>query len=371
MVDAVLRAEADEAVLSRASALGWSARGDVAVVLGAAPAQRTETDVFDEVRRVARAAGMDALCATQGERLVVRARRRRGRRARPPRRGRAVRRGSGRRRPGRPTASSRGPPLGPGRARRRTAPRPAGRTRRGRCAATSCCPSGRWPVTGTPAATSSTTSTSRSLRARGTLIETLAAYFDRGGSLEGAAGRCSCTPTPSATGCGRCASSPASPRRCPRRVHAADRRWCWAASPVGRRSLFVETLQRPRARFRPRRRRRTPPGRRQSGSRARHRRARPGRPDPRLPRPRGSRTRRSPPASTWLATVADLDLVHYGTEADADDHPRHRDRPAAARRDRAGRRARAVPAPGRRVRPRSARSPATASASSPPPPAPG
>lgn len=71
VVDAVLRAETDETVLSRASALGWSARGEVAVVLGSAPARRTETDVFDEVRRVARAAGMEALCATQGERLVV------------------------------------------------------------------------------------------------------------------------------------------------------------------------------------------------------------------------------------------------------------------------------------------------------------
>ncbi|QZY30801.1 helix-turn-helix domain-containing protein [Nocardioides coralli] len=71
VVDSVLRGEADEAVMSRASALGWSAHGDVAVVLGRAPARRTETDVFAEVRRVARAAGMDALCATQGERLVV------------------------------------------------------------------------------------------------------------------------------------------------------------------------------------------------------------------------------------------------------------------------------------------------------------
>lgn len=71
VVDSVLRGEADEAVMSRASALGWSARGGVAVVLGKAPARRTETDVFGEVRRVARAAGMDALCATQGERLVV------------------------------------------------------------------------------------------------------------------------------------------------------------------------------------------------------------------------------------------------------------------------------------------------------------
>lgn len=71
VVDAVLRSEADETVLSRASALGWGARGDVAVVLGAVPAQRAETDVFEEVRRLAQAAGMDALCATQGERLVV------------------------------------------------------------------------------------------------------------------------------------------------------------------------------------------------------------------------------------------------------------------------------------------------------------
>ncbi|GAA1479036.1 fatty acid biosynthesis transcriptional regulator FasR [Nocardioides aestuarii] len=71
VVDSVLRGEADEAVMSRASALGWSDRGEVAVVLGRVPARRTETDVFAEVRRSARAAGMDALCATQGERLVV------------------------------------------------------------------------------------------------------------------------------------------------------------------------------------------------------------------------------------------------------------------------------------------------------------
>ncbi len=71
VVDSVLRAEADETTRSRASALGWSARGDVAVVLGRVPAQRTETDVFAEARRLARAAGMDALCAAQGERLVV------------------------------------------------------------------------------------------------------------------------------------------------------------------------------------------------------------------------------------------------------------------------------------------------------------
>lgn len=71
VVDAVVRAEADETVLSRASALGWGAHGDVAVVLGAVPPHRAELDVFDSVRRSARAGDMDALCATQGDRLVV------------------------------------------------------------------------------------------------------------------------------------------------------------------------------------------------------------------------------------------------------------------------------------------------------------
>ncbi|GAA4729780.1 fatty acid biosynthesis transcriptional regulator FasR [Nocardioides endophyticus] len=71
VVDAVLRSDADEALLSRASALGWVGRGDVAVVLGSASAQRRESESFEEVRRAARAGGMDALCAVQGDRLVV------------------------------------------------------------------------------------------------------------------------------------------------------------------------------------------------------------------------------------------------------------------------------------------------------------
>ena len=70
LVDAVLRAETDDTVLSRASALGWSARG-VTVILGALPAERTETEVFDDVRRHARAKGLEALCAVQGDLLVV------------------------------------------------------------------------------------------------------------------------------------------------------------------------------------------------------------------------------------------------------------------------------------------------------------
>jgi hypothetical protein len=71
VVDAVLRSDPDEALLSRASALGWAGRGEVAVVLGGASSQRRESESFEEVRRTARAAGMDALCAVQGDRLVV------------------------------------------------------------------------------------------------------------------------------------------------------------------------------------------------------------------------------------------------------------------------------------------------------------
>ena len=65
------------------------------------------------------------------------------------------------------------PRLGPGRARRPTGPPPAGPRRPARCAATTCCPSGRWPATATPAGSWSTRSTCRCCDARGTLLETL------------------------------------------------------------------------------------------------------------------------------------------------------------------------------------------------------
>jgi len=71
VVDSVLRSETDETVLSRASALGWEGRGRVAVVLGVVPPERLASDIFEDVRRSARSAGMDALCATQGDRLVA------------------------------------------------------------------------------------------------------------------------------------------------------------------------------------------------------------------------------------------------------------------------------------------------------------
>ncbi|UDY24870.1 PucR family transcriptional regulator [Nocardioides sp. Kera G14] len=69
VVDAVLRGETDEAVLSRAGALGWAGAGALSVVVGNAP--EGGTDLFDEVRRLVRTAGLDALCALHGDLLVV------------------------------------------------------------------------------------------------------------------------------------------------------------------------------------------------------------------------------------------------------------------------------------------------------------
>ena len=70
VVDAIFRAEPDQAVLSRASALGWhDPEGSVAVVLGDLP-RVGSSDHFDEVRRQARA-GHPALCGGYGDRLVV------------------------------------------------------------------------------------------------------------------------------------------------------------------------------------------------------------------------------------------------------------------------------------------------------------
>ncbi len=74
VVDAVLRGEADEAVRSRASAVGWRGGADVAVVVGCAPADATgpgEHGVVEQVRRTARQAGLDSLASVHGDRLVV------------------------------------------------------------------------------------------------------------------------------------------------------------------------------------------------------------------------------------------------------------------------------------------------------------
>ena len=70
VVDAVLRGETDETVLSRASTLGWRSSGGVVVVVGPAPENEAGPAV-ESVRHTAAIAGLDMLGAVQGDRLVV------------------------------------------------------------------------------------------------------------------------------------------------------------------------------------------------------------------------------------------------------------------------------------------------------------
>ncbi len=70
VVDALLRGEADDALRSRAAALGWGNHDPVVVVVGSAPDAEPES-VVDELRRVARAAHLDVLAGVQGDRLVA------------------------------------------------------------------------------------------------------------------------------------------------------------------------------------------------------------------------------------------------------------------------------------------------------------
>jgi len=70
VVDAVLRGETDETVLSRASTLGWRSSGGVVVVVGPAP-ESEATQAVESVRRTATSAGLDMLGAVQGDRMVV------------------------------------------------------------------------------------------------------------------------------------------------------------------------------------------------------------------------------------------------------------------------------------------------------------
>ena len=70
VVDAVLRGETDETVLSRASTLGWRSSAEVVVVVGGAP----EVDAgaaLEAVRHTAAIAGLDMLGAVQSDRMVV------------------------------------------------------------------------------------------------------------------------------------------------------------------------------------------------------------------------------------------------------------------------------------------------------------
>lgn len=70
VVDALLRGEADEAVRSRAAALGWGTPDSVVVVAGLAPDAEPDL-VVDGLRRAARHAGYEVLTGVHGDRLVA------------------------------------------------------------------------------------------------------------------------------------------------------------------------------------------------------------------------------------------------------------------------------------------------------------
>jgi hypothetical protein len=72
VVDSVIGGDPDETVRSRASALGWGDAGNVAVLVGRSPQSPEDGQgIVDEIRASARAAGLDALGALHGDRLVV------------------------------------------------------------------------------------------------------------------------------------------------------------------------------------------------------------------------------------------------------------------------------------------------------------
>ncbi|MGI8767674.1 MAG: PucR family transcriptional regulator [Propionibacteriaceae bacterium] len=70
VVDAVLRGETDETVLSRASTLGWRSTAAVVVVVGPAP-ESDGQHVVEDVRRIAARSRLDTLGSVQGDRLVI------------------------------------------------------------------------------------------------------------------------------------------------------------------------------------------------------------------------------------------------------------------------------------------------------------
>ncbi|HSU36583.1 MAG TPA: helix-turn-helix domain-containing protein [Propionibacteriaceae bacterium] len=70
VVDAVLRGETDETVLSRASTLGWHSTATVVVVVGPAP-ELDPALALESIRHSAAIAGSDMLGALQGDRMIV------------------------------------------------------------------------------------------------------------------------------------------------------------------------------------------------------------------------------------------------------------------------------------------------------------
>jgi hypothetical protein len=70
VIDALLRGDPDDGLMSRAAALGWAHREKVAVLAGRPPPAEPEA-VVEAVRRSARHLGLDVLAGVQADRLVV------------------------------------------------------------------------------------------------------------------------------------------------------------------------------------------------------------------------------------------------------------------------------------------------------------
>lgn len=66
VIDAVVRAETDESVLSRASTLGWNTASKVVVAIAATPGEAG----LDDLRRASAKLGLDLLTSPHGDRLV-------------------------------------------------------------------------------------------------------------------------------------------------------------------------------------------------------------------------------------------------------------------------------------------------------------
>ena len=69
VVDAVIRGDADESVVSRASTLGWASPPGISVVIGCAPADPGRA--VEAIRLAAARHSLDLLAAPQGDRLVL------------------------------------------------------------------------------------------------------------------------------------------------------------------------------------------------------------------------------------------------------------------------------------------------------------
>ncbi|MGL5406304.1 MAG: PucR family transcriptional regulator [Propionibacteriaceae bacterium] len=67
VVDAIVRNDTDETVISRASTLGWQSAENVVVVIG----ELTDIEALDDARNRAQRLKLDSLVAAQGDRLVL------------------------------------------------------------------------------------------------------------------------------------------------------------------------------------------------------------------------------------------------------------------------------------------------------------